>query len=238
MDTNFSKLLIPSFVENYAINLSLYENRKFNSFNDFFTRKLINNQFLKNEDKILSPAEGRILVYDKISMGQEFEIKSTFIDIYKLLKNAKLAKIYQNGSLAIIRLAPVDYHRYYFPVSGEIGASTQINGSLYSVSPIALNYKPSIFVENKREFSIIENSDLGRVLFCEVGATFVGSIVQSYEDGFIEQTAEKGFFKFGGSTIILIFEENKMKFDDDLIQNTKDGFETKINVGMQIGSKI
>ena len=235
MDTFFSKFLIPSFVQKYDIVLSKYKNSNYNTFNEFFTRELKDNNISKDKSKILSPADGKILVYQNIDSKQHFKIKNDSLDINKILKNNKLAKVFKNGSIAIIRLAPVDYHRFHFPISGEIGASTEINGDLYSVSPISIRIKPNVFFENKREFSLIQNKDFGRIAYCEVGATFVGSIIQTYKSGRIEQGDEKGFFKFGGSTVILIFEKNKVTFDTDLIENTQAGIETKINIGEQIG---
>jgi phosphatidylserine decarboxylase len=96
-----------------------------------------------------------------------------------------------------------------------------------------------IFEKNKREICLLKNSILGDVLMIEVGATFVGSIVQTYPYGIdVEKGDEKGYFKFGGSTIVLLFKEGRIRFDDDLQKNTKKGFETTIKMGEPIANFI
>ena len=82
----------------------------------------------------------------------------------------------------------------------------------------------------------VESPEYGKVLICDVGATLTGSIVQTYpENSRVSKGDEKGFFAFGGSTLILLFEAGKIKFSSDLITNTQDGNETTIKMGEQIG---
>lgn len=239
MDTKFSSRFIDSFIDEYGININLYKKGKngFRTFNDFFTRKLKEIPINNNKNNVISPGDGKILVYQNINSDQNLKVKNNILNVNKILKNKKLAAIFDGGSIALLRLAPVDYHRFHFPISGTVGASTYINGDLYSVSPIALRKRESIFFENKREFTIIENEEFGKVIYCEVGATFVGSIVQTYQEGKIEQADEKGFFKFGGSTIILMFEKDKILFDKELLENTKMSYETEIRFGDVIAKK-
>jgi phosphatidylserine decarboxylase len=146
-----------------------------------------------------------------------------------------LAKKYKDGAMAIVRLAPADYHRFHFPASGKVSASKAINGHYFSVSPLALQRSLKIFCENYREYCILESPTFGDILISDVGATMVGSIIQTYKaNSEIEKGDEKGYFAFGGSTLVLLFEKGKADFDADLTSNTKKGFETTIRMGEQI----
>ena len=151
-------------------------------------------------------------------------------------RDKNLAKKYEDGIFVIIRLAPVDYHRFHFPADGIIEDSHLINGDYYSVSTHAIRRNFRIFCENKREYSILKTQKFGDIVMIEVGATMVGGIKQTYKpNSFVKKGQEKGYFYFGGSTCILVFEKGKVKLDKDLIENTKKGIETKVYMGEKIG---
>ena len=106
------------------------------------------------------------------------------------------------------------------------------------MNPIALKSVTELFCKNKREWSIFHSDNFGDVLCIEVGATFVGSIVQTYVPGKrVKKGDEKGYFKFGGSTIILFFEKSRVKIDEDIIDHTNKGYETSVVMGGKIGEK-
>ena len=91
---------------------------------------------------------------------------------------------------------------------------------------------------NKREWSIFHSDNFGAVLCIEVGATFVGSIIQTYAPRKrVKIGDEKGYFKFGGSTTLLFFEKDKIKIDEDIIDQTNKGYETSVVMGEKIGEK-
>ncbi|HPY96519.1 MAG TPA: archaetidylserine decarboxylase [Candidatus Cloacimonadota bacterium] len=243
MNTRISKLFIKAFAKKYDVNIdeSLHNIGKFKSFNDFFTRKLkdtsrpINN----NNKTIISPADGKVLVFEKATESMNFYIKDSEFNLPAFICNDTLTKQFKDASMAIIRLAPADYHRFHFPINCTPSKSLLIKGKYYSVSPLALKKEEMIFEKNKREICLLKNSILGDVLMIEVGATFVGSIVQTYPYGIdVEKGDEKGYFKFGGSTIVLLFKEGRIRFDDDLQKNTKKGFETTIKMGEPIANFI
>jgi len=216
--------------------MSSVQKQEFNSFNDFFTRKLKNNARPVDTDSTItvSPADGKLLAYADIS-NSDFIIKGYRFDVLSFLNNADLAQNYLDGILVIIRLAPPDYHRFHFSISGSVSPITQIDGDYYSVNPLALRKMTEIFCLNKREFTIVTNPLFGDVVMAEVGATMVGSIVQTYTGNFVNKGEEKGYFKFGGSTVVLLFEKNKIRIDADLLINTLKGYETAIKVGERIG---
>jgi len=236
MDQPSSAEKIQPFVEEYNIDMNIVQNPDFNSFNEFFTRKLKAGARPINKDSnvIISPADGKILAYTDIS-NTDFIIKGTRFDMNSFLANAELAKKYKSGSLIVIRLAPYDYHRFHFPVSGKVSKPVLVEGNLYSVNPMALRQMAEIFILNKREYVSISTQQFGDVIMAEVGATMVGSIIQTYNGNSVLKGDEKGYFKFGGSTVVLLFEENKINIDADLLKNTADGLETEVKMGERIG---
>lgn len=136
----------------------------------------------------------------------------------------------------MLRLAPVDYHRYHFIDGGVCGESRRIKGSYYSVNPIALETVVNVFCRNKREYSILHSENFGKILSVEVGAASVGSIVQTYIPGKkVDRGDEKGYFKFGGSTVLLFLEKNRAVIDRDILEQTQIGYETRVLAGERIG---
>ena len=99
--------------------------------------------------------------------------------------------------------------------------------------------KENFFEKNKREICLLKSEQYSDVLMIEVGATFVGGIVQTYSPyKDTKKGYEKGYFKFGGSTVVLLFKAGSVEFDQDLIINTKRGFETTVKMGESIARFI
>jgi len=145
-------------------------------------------------------------------------VKGQKFDVPALLDDAHLGKKYQNGSLLLSRLCPVDYHRFHFPCAGVPGETRIINGPLFSVSPLALRQRLAYFWENKRTVTELVTETMGTVLCMEIGATCVGSIHQTFTPGKrVEKGDEKGYFAFGGSSTILLFEPDVLTLDSDLL---------------------
>jgi phosphatidylserine decarboxylase len=236
MDRASSAKRIHPFIEDFNIDMSGVQEQEFKNFNDFFTRKLkdsarpIDTCF----NTVVSPADGKILAYSDIS-NSDFIIKGFRFDVSSFLEDPLLAQKYSDGDLLIIRLAPVDYHRFHFPVSGNLTANKKIEGDYYSVNPFALRRKAELFCLNKREYTIISNPLFGDVIMAEVGATMVGSIIQTYNGSSIKKGEEKGYFKFGGSTVVLLFEKGKICVDNDILINAAKGYETAVKMGERIG---
>ena len=240
MKSGKSKKKISKFVSEYNINMNESEKSisEFNSFNDFFIRKLKPNArpIDPNPYSIISPADGKILIYKDIDNTKFFSIKGNKFNIDILLQNNELSKTFQNCSIVIIRLAPTDYHRFHFPCPSVAQETHEIAGYYYSVSPIALTKLPNIFCQNKRTLCEVHNEQIGKYIIMEIGATMVGSIINtSPPHTQMSKGEEKGYFEFGGSTVVLLTQKGKIKFDDDLLLNSNEGIETKICMGEQIG---
>ena len=148
-----------------------------------------------------------------------------------------MAEKHKNDALIILRLAPNDYHRFHFPYAGKVSNVTKVKGSYYSVSPYALagNFA-TVFCENKREHCTLTTADKGDVLLAPVGATMVGSILETFTPNTqIERGSEMGYFAFGGSTVVMLVDKSKVKIDSDLLENTKNKIETAVLMGEKIG---
>lgn len=242
-DTKLSTNKIPDFVEEFNIDMTMTEKKmdEFNSFNDFFIRKLTPEArpIKKDENILISPGDGRLTAYENIDLNNIVQIKGLTYSLKELINNENIANKYKNGVCLILRLCPTDYHRFHFIDSGIPCENHAIKGHYYSVNPIALNNIPKLFCENKREWSLLKSDNFGDVLNIEVGATCVGSIIQTYSPNTrVNKGDEKGYFKFGGSTTILFFEKNRVRIDKDILEQSNSGFECKVQFGEAIGSKF
>lgn len=242
-DLKSSRRKIASFVEDMNIDMSDYEFEDIDSyatFNEFFYRKIKEEKrrIEPDRDALISPCDGKMLAYENIDSRTVVQIKGSTFDLSSLLADDSLAREYDGGTFLVIRLAPCDYHRFHFPDNCSIEYSRKIDGYYYSVNPVALKSIASLYCQNKRELSVLDTENFGKTLFLEVGATFVGSIVQTYgKEIRFKKGQEKGYFKFGGSTVAMIFKKGAVKIDDDIKSNTASGLETKIHFGEKIGKK-
>lgn len=236
MKTGTSKNKINDFIRDYQIDTAQFQMTDFASFNDFFIRKLKPGIRKIDTSKyvVISPADAKCLAWSDLNKSS-FIVKGIRFNLSDFLNNDSLAQVYQEGSLLIFRLAPVDYHRYHFPISGIVSPVHKISGYYYSVNPMALKKNIRIFLENKRQYQIIQSPYFGNVIMAEVGATMVGSMVTTFKEAKAIKGMENGYFEFGGSTVILIFEKGKIKIDNDLIKNTKKQLETHVIMGERIG---
>jgi phosphatidylserine decarboxylase len=237
---SWTRRKIVPFITKYQIDPSEFAEdvSSFRCFDDFFIRKLkADARPIDSDPKVaVIPADGRYLFFNDIAAADGFLLKGKKFDLDSLLQNKNLAEEYQHGSLVIARLCPSDYHRFHFPVDGIPSASRLINGWLYSVNPIALKQNIDIFTENKRAITEIESETFGKVLFIEVGATNVGSIIQTYEPSqYCKKGAEKGYFSFGASSLLILFPKGKITFSKDLIDLGKQGYEIRCLMGQRMG---
>lgn len=242
-DTGLSRSKIQKFIDDFNINEEEFKELKssYKCFNDFFTRELIKEARPINYDTkvLISPGDGRVLAYENIDIHKLMQVKGLTYSLTDLLKDQELAQKYSGGCCIILRLCPTDYHRFHFIDDGVCNETKKIHGHFYSVNPIALEKISKLFCENKREYSIFHSENFGDVISVDVGATCVGSIIQTYTPfKKVKKGDEKGYFKFGGSTTILFFQKDKIKIDKDLIEQTSKDFETKVCMGEKIGLRL
>ncbi|KAI3509367.1 hypothetical protein L1887_24592 [Cichorium endivia] len=239
---------IPTFLEFFKDQINLAEVKypidHFKTFNEFFIRELKNGArpvaCAGHDDVAVCAADSRLMAFKTAEESLRFWIKGKKFSIQGLLGNLPCSNDFIDGTLVIFRLAPQDYHRFHFPISGTIEQIVDIPGCLYTVNPIAVNSKYcNVFTENKRAISIISTADFGKVAFVAIGATMVGSITFTKKKGdHVQKGDEFGYFSFGGSTVICVFQKDSIALDEDLLANSARSLETLVSVGMQLGVSI
>ncbi|GAA5959409.1 hypothetical protein JCM3765_006595 [Sporobolomyces pararoseus] len=238
---------IESFVKTYNINCEELEHPNiadYQTFNSFFYRKLKPNArppaHPEDPSIVSSGADCRLTVFESVDLAKEFWIKDRNFTVSSLLQDEPLSKSFENGSMAIFRLAPGDYHRYHAPVSGVVGPTKHIEGQYYTVNPCAVNENLPVFTANKRDVTLLSMPQEANVpldlAFVQIGAMLVGSIVQTVQAGQqIKRGDEVGYFAYGGSTIVLLVPRDEVKWDEDLVKNSMNKLETSVKAGEQIG---
>lgn len=242
---------IPSFIQFHKLDLKdclISDPLKFETFNDFFYRKLKPNSRpveAIDEDRIaVSPADCRCTTFASVNQATELWIKGRNFTVAKLFNgnfhNLEKTDLYNadNCCVGIFRLAPQDYHRFHSPVSGKIGPLKYIEGEYYTVNPMAIRSDLDVYGENVRVIVPIESEIFGLLVMVAVGAMMVGSTVITVEEGQeVKRGDEIGYFKFGGSTILLLFQKKSFVFDSDLLNNSNNCIETLVRVGQSIGHR-
>ncbi|EQC44815.1 phosphatidylserine decarboxylase [Bacteriovorax sp. Seq25_V] len=242
-----SKNKIPEFIKNFDIKMEDYipekgrpESDPYSSFNKFFIRQFREGkrEFIQTPNEMPAFCEARYFGYDSIRDEDTIPVKGKFLNAKELLANEKWTSTFNDGPLLLARLCPVDYHRFHYPDNGKVIDYYKVSGKYHSVNPIALKKKNDIFSTNIREVTILETENFGKLAYVEVGAICVGRIVQSTDLKDFKRGQEKGYFLFGGSTVIVIGEKGKWAPSTDILENTKKGMETYLHIGTQAGLKL
>jgi len=238
-----SKFKIKPFIQDYRIDESefLEPVDSFASFNDFFIRHLKPEcrPIAMGNDVAVLPADGRYLVFQNIEKADGFWVKGKKFSLKQLLQDEKLAEQYAQGAMVIARLCPVDYHRFHFPCQCTTSKAQLINGPLFSVNPMALKRNIEILSENKRMITALMTRNFGTIQYIEVGATYVGSINQTFTPGeSYAKGEEKGYFSFGGSCLIMLFEPQRIILDQDLVETSMRKIEVRGLLGQTLGRAL
>ena len=211
---------------------------EYRTLNEFFARRLKPGTRPIDPDPeiLISPADCQLLVYPAAEGDAVVPLKGSPWNIGEILADPDLAGRYEGGPVAVLRLAPRNYHRFHFVDAGTPGPTRTIRGPLHSVSPLALSSGKQILARNKRDITPLRSRGFGDLAHVDVGAMMVGKIVQTHEPGLpVARGDEKGYFSFGGSSIVLLFEPGRVRFDDDLVGWSAQGLETCVRFGERIG---
>lgn len=246
-DSAASANKIPGFIKNFNINMDDYvpedgrtmEN-PYSSFNQFFIRRFKDGKRPIEETPSLMPAfaEARYFAYESMTDEAKIPVKGQYMSAKALLAHSEWEDVFDEGPLLLARLCPVDYHRFHYPDNGKVLDFYELHGAYHSVNPIALKERPEIFHINERAVTILQTENFGKLAYIEVGATMVGKIVQSTDLKSFKRGEEKGYFLFGGSTVIVLGEKGKWKPTDDLIKHTNEGMETWVPLGQKLAEKL
>jgi len=210
-----------------------YQAKDFASLNDFIIRKE-DRKTQQDKKMLIAPADSCLLV-DTIDQGVIFSIKGKDYTLAQFLKDKQLAQEYEGGTCLIFRLRVYDYHRFCFVDNGQIIKQKRIRGFLDSVNTKATG--KFTLSSNYREITLMQTEQFGPMVFAEVGAMLVGRIINTHNDTSFVKGQEKGYFEFGGSTIVLLLKKNAVNIDDDILAHSALGVETQVKYGEKIGEK-
>jgi phosphatidylserine decarboxylase len=254
----WKNFVIKTFVKLYKVDMdqAIWPSEEdYSSFNAFFTRYLKPDarSWKKDKNLILCPVDGAVSQIGTIDNDKLIQAKGIDYTLTKLLANdVEAVKTFHDGNFTTLYLSPRDYHRIHMPVSGKLIKTTFVPGDLFPVNTSSVRTVDNLFARNERFISLFE-TELGLVAQIMVGATFVGSMetvfagqitptkhreisIKEYEEEDEEiiqlnQTEEFGHFNMG-STVILLFEKNKITWEENLKENDP------IQVGQVIGNII
>lgn len=235
LSTKPSAWFVKSFITKNKIDMSDYFVCKYRSFNDFFTRKINPEKrpISQGDDALISPCDAKLTAFN-IGEGSRFTVKGLDYTVAELLDDNLLADKYSGGICLIFRLAVDNYHRYCFCANGTIKTQRHLKGKYHTVQSVALA-KKLVFKENVREYAVLKTNGFGDIVQMEVGALMVGKISNHKGLTEVKKGQEKGYFEFGGSTIILLLEKDKANIDKEFFVNTRNGLETIVKFGEKIG---
>lgn len=251
-DTSLVNSQICCFVDVYSTNVEESEKKitEFATINEFFSRALrpglrpVGTDSRQFHTAVVSPADCRISVFESVSSATSLWIKGQPFSIHQMLQSSN-SHVFQDASVLVARLAPQDYHRWHFPLPGRVGRTTIIPGQYRSVNDLPVKNVP-VFDVNTRHVTMVDNDDIGTYAIVAVGATQVGSIIQYREEGDVVNAGDQaGTFEFGGSTVVVLFQQaSGVIFDADLVRGSSGAnplspgvpVETLVNVNEQIGA--
>ena len=238
MNRSVSKFLIKRFVKQNNICMEEYVNANYASFNDFFKREVKKScrPIPACETDVFAPCDGKLTAYP-ITSESVFYIKNSRYDVSGLLQDKTLADGFTGGVCLIFRLMPDDYHRYHYIDDGEILSCKKIKGVLHTTRHISLRrYK--IYAQNAREYAVLQSKNFGKIIQMEVGALFVGHIKNYQISGSFKRGDERGTFEFGGSTVVMLFQKDRVAIDNIIYENTQKNLESVVRMGQKIGERL
>jgi len=247
----WKNFLTNKIISHYGVNMDealTQDLSEFKSFNAFFTRELKPQTRPLTTDigAIASPADGVVSQSGPITQGDIFQAKGKSFTAAQLLGDEQLAEKFNDGMFTTIYLSPKDYHRLHMPVTGTLREMIHIPGRLFSVNTATTHAVPRLFARNERVVAIFD-TEIGQMALVLVGAIFVSSIetvwhgivtpptIKTIRTWKYESNAptlkigeEMGRFNMG-STIIVLFEKDKMSRNADFTA------EKAVNMGEKIG---
>jgi phosphatidylserine decarboxylase len=239
-DSSLSRYLIPWFTRTYDIDTSKFvvPEKGFRTLNEFFTRDYKQKIFNFPEENLSlgSPAEGWLSVQENLEYRNIIQVKGSYYPLSDFLKS-EMDRSLIGGTMIKIRLTPKEYHHFHHVDSGRFESFTNIPGKYYSTDFSGIKNIPELYCKNHRNITRVESSNFGKITYVEVGATFVGTMQQNFNPEYrqyFERGNKKGCFKFGGSTIILFFEKDKIKIKEDIASMTMGARECYVNLGQII----
>lgn len=236
MNSKYSLKKVDKFIDKNDINVYEYSKQKYTSYNDFFIRKVAQGKRPINAHKnvFISPCDSKLTVY-KINDDLTLKIKDSYYSVDTLV-DKEIMNEYKDGYALVFRLSTDNYHRYCYIDSGSKGKNIHIDGVFHTVQPLALKHY-NFYKTNTREYTVLNTNNFDKVIEVEIGAMGIGKIVNNHEEYNFKKGEEKGYFEFGGSTIVLLIKKDMVIIDEDIYNNSLENIETNVKYGEKIGSK-
>jgi phosphatidylserine decarboxylase len=178
---SIKNFLIRRFVDIYDVDVEeadLPVPDGYPSFNDFFTRRLVDGArpIDSATNSIVSPVDGTVSAVGRLDADMLLQAKGRHYSLSDLLmSDIEDAERYRNGSFATLYLAPHNYHRVHCPLDASLVAMRYVPGALYSVNAATVSLMPNLFTRNERLICHFDSS-AGPIILIFVGAMHVGSI--------------------------------------------------------------
>ena len=234
--SGFSRPLIAQYAKRHGIPLTENQKGKYHTFRDFFVRDRDELEIDPEPEHLISPCDGWLSAF-QITGDSSFFIKGSHYRVRDLLEDGELAVRYEGGTCLVFRLCASDYHHYCYIDDGYQGLNHLIPGQLHSVQPIACETYP-VFTLNRRCWCLLETEHFGPVVQTEIGAMVVGGIENPNENNRFLRGSEKGYFDLAGSTIVLLFEPERVQLCEKLKSGMDKGQEVRVELGMWIGTRV
>ncbi len=238
LNRGISKPKIRSFIKNNNIDMTQFEEVKYRSFNEFFYRRIKDGMrpFSEAPEDLCSPCDSSLSAY-RIDDTTRVVVKGSPYTVAELLDDEERAKEYVGGWFLVYRLGVTDYHRYAFFDDAEVISTRNIKGKYHTVQPIAFE-RFNVYHRNHRVTTHLKTANFGDAMYVEVGALAVGKICNHPDKVQVKRGEEKGYFAFGGSTIVVLLKANTANIDADILANTEEGLETPVKQGEVVGHRI
>lgn len=185
---------------------------------------------------VVCPADARGLI-GSMEESSGLYLKQKFFSFPELLGDSSpWQRSFAGGDYAVFRLTPEKYHYTHSPVSGRVLDIYSVEGRYYPCNPNAAVQLMTPVSKNRRVVTILDTdcpngSVAGRVAMIEVVALMIGQIEQRYSEHryenprpvekgmFLRAGAPKALFRPGSSTVVLLFQRDRVRFACDLVEN-------------------
>ncbi len=238
--SRFSTGQIATDCEQFGVSMDEFPEEQYRSYREFFLRRFRPGvRTFVDGQAFPAFAEGRYFAFRQIEDSICYPVKGCFLRAQDLVGPRLNLDSFDPGAMFIARLCPIDYHYFHFPDDGSIIERFTVPGAYYPVSIKGITKKQDTFLSNIRQINLLKTQYFGRLIYIEVGAMCVGRIHETHpNERRFQRGDEKGYFDFGGSTVIVICEKGLVTPSEDILEQTAQGRETLIKLGEEIGHKV
>jgi phosphatidylserine decarboxylase len=203
------------------LDLSEAKHTDFKSLHDCFTRELKDGARPIDEspNHLISPCDGLVGACGSIAADTMLQAKGFPYALSELLADAALARHYEGGQYATLRLTSSMYHRFHAPTDCRVEQVNYIAGDTWNVNPIALKRVSRLFCKNERAVVRCRLENGALLTLVPVAAILVASIRLRFLDvllhlryagphvipcdAALHRGEEMGWFEHGSTIIVL-----------------------------------